>query len=80
MNRVNISHIQLYAFTGGTKGGDHQIKKQNKKKQKHKTNKQTDENSEAARTFNISVCIGERVAAGLCALYGESIVSYRSGP
>lgn len=36
MNRVNISHIQLYAFTGGTKGGDHQIKKQNKK----------DENSE----------------------------------
>lgn len=70
MSRVNISHIQLYAFTGGTKGGDHQIKKQNKK----------DENSEAARTFNISVCTSERVAAGLCALYGESIVSYRSGP
>lgn len=40
MNRVNISHIQLYAFTGGTKGGDHQIKKQNKKKAKTQ-NKQT---------------------------------------
>lgn len=76
MSRVNISHIQLYAFTGGTKGGDHQIKKTKQKKQ---TNKK-DENSEAARTFNISVCTSERVAAGLCALYGESIVSYRSGP
>lgn len=76
--RMNISHIQLYAFTGGTKGGDHQIEKQNKK---GKNTKQTkDENSEAARTFNISVCTSERVAAGLCALYGESIVSYRSGP
>lgn len=55
----HISHIQLYAFTGGTKGGDHQIIK---------------------KMFNISVCSGERVAAGLCGLYGESIVSYRSGP
>lgn len=40
MSRVNISHIQLYAFTGGTKGGDHQIKKTKQKRQKHKTNKQ----------------------------------------
>lgn len=41
MNRVNISHIQLYAFTGGTKGGDHQTKKQNKKgKNTKQTNKQ----------------------------------------
>lgn len=80
MSRVNISHIQLYAFTGGTEGGDHQIKKQNKKGKNTKQTNKKDENSEAARTFNISVCTSERVAAGLCALYGESIVSYRSGP